>query len=587
MPREIDNHTERTLMNGVVFAMTQIASSTHRKHLGLKGRYSLIITLFMGLGLLVIAGTVLSRILHLGNDQVYTLLNTHMQMVASQIDGTFYEAAGLAQQMSPEGPVGKKYYEYITAETHFDRIARSHTLSDDMSNILFSHRKASLVGYLGPAGSSGRRVTEFMTFPLHANAPDIDTLPTLLTVNGMCFHAIHGSVSALNAKPSISVSKEAHFPGRKRKAYVEFYLDVSDSLRIDSIGREYTCILAVLDPAGNTVYATSPDVALGEPLAGQPVLDDVYHVSQKSAFGFSYALMVMRSTYWQYVLAWMRDLIVVLALTAAIVAGTVTLLYRLIYKPIRLFAEEVETICDGDLTPSSQSFGIREFDELFTKIEEMKRAITMLMDNARYAEKEKRHLQLDNLYYQINPHFLLNALNSLHWLAMMSNQQDIVQYVHQLNSILSYSLGKTTGIITLRTELRVADDYVKLQQMRYDFNFSMDVEEGAYLDTPCARLILQPVLENAICHNMNEFGSLLLEVHPHDDGHVCIRIRDDGAGMKTLPSEGLLLRDVSDSGIGFKYLQGTLDAYYGQAANVLIRPGSEGGVCVEMLLPLL
>ena len=52
----------------------------------------------------------------------------------------------------------------------------------------------------------------------------------------------------------------------------------------------------------------------------------------------------------------------------------------------------METICDGDLTPSSQSFGIREFDELFTKIEEMKRAITMLMDNARYAEKEKRHL---------------------------------------------------------------------------------------------------------------------------------------------------------------------------------------------------
>ncbi|MDD6050970.1 MAG: hypothetical protein PUC00_06825 [Clostridiales bacterium] len=246
-----------------------------------------------------------------------------------------------------------------------------------MSNILFSHRKASLVGYLGPAGSSGRRVTEFMTFPLHANAPDIDTLPTLFTVNGMCFHAIHGSVSALNAKPSISVSKEAHFPGRKRKVYVEFYLDVSDSLRVDSIGREYTCILAMLDPAGNTVYATSPDVALGEPLAGQPVLDDVYHVSQKSAFGFSYALMVMRSTYWQYVLAWMRDLIVVLVLTAAIVAGTVTLLYRLIYKPIRLFAEEVETICDGDLTPSSQSFGMREFDELFTKIEEMKRAITL------------------------------------------------------------------------------------------------------------------------------------------------------------------------------------------------------------------
>lgn len=186
----------------------------------------------------------------------------------------------------------------------------------------------------------------------------------------------------------------------------------------------------------------------------------------------------------------MRDLIVVLALTAAIVAGTVTLLYRLIYKPIRLFAEEVETICDGDLTPSSQSFGIREFDELFTKIEEMKRAITMLMDNARYAEKEKRHLQLDNLYYQINPHFLLNALNSLHWLAMMSNQQDIVQYVHQAQQHPQLQPGQDHRHHHAAYRAARGRRLCEAAADADTISLSMDVEEGAYLDTPCARLIL-------------------------------------------------------------------------------------------------
>lgn len=252
-----------------------------------------------------------------------------------------------------------------------------------------------------------------------------------------------------------------------------------------------------------------------------------------------------------------------------------------------MFSEEVETICDGDLTPSKQVFGIREFDDLFAEIEEMKRRINQLMDDVRRSEKEKRYLKIDNLYYQINPHFLMNALNSLHWLAAMSKQQEIVLYVHHLNWILSYSLGKTREMVTFRSELQVAQFYVELQQARYDFHFTMDVEEGDYLDKPCARLVLQPILENAICHNMNEFGRLHLSISCKEGIYAYIEISDDGIGIPGLKEEGMSLQtDMAKKGIGWKYLQYTLEAYYGEEAQVFIYPVKTGGTRVTMLLPI-
>lgn len=563
------------------------APARKKDHMGLKGRYCMIVTMFMGLGLLVISAVVLMRISYFGNTQVRSMLEAHLQRVVERIDGTFYEMVGLAQQMCADGSVGKKYYDYTQTHDHYERITLASDISEDITEIMFSHRKFSLAGYFDTDDGQKLQVTNFMTFPVRSNAPSVADLPTLLTINGLTFHGIHGSISGLNSKSSISVCKEGSFPNDDTSIYVEFYLDVPDTLNITSLDNEYECTLALLDLKGDIVYASSPVLHVGENLAEQDLLKNAYHVTRKSAFGFSYELMMTHDTYWQYVLGWMKDLLVVFALTALIITLTVTLLYRLIYKPVRLFSEEVETICDGDLTPSEQVFGIHEFDDLFAKIEEMKRRITQLMDDVRSSEKEKRHLKLDNLYYQINPHFLMNALNSLHWLAAMSKQQDIVIYVHHLNKILSYSLGKTREMITLRSEVQVAKSYVELQQARYDFHFTMDVEEGDYLDKPCARLLLQPILENAICHNMNEFGRLRLSMCCKGGTHAYIEISDDGIGIPNLPEEGVSLHaDMIEKGIGWKYLQYTLEAYYGDEAQVFIRPVATGGTCVTMLLPV-
>lgn len=93
-------------------------------------------------------------------------------------------------------------------------------------------------------------------------------------------------------------------------------------------------------------------------------------------------------------------------------------------------------------------------------------------------------MEFEKLLYQINPHFLLNTLNSIQWMAQMSHQREISEFVQRLKKLLSYNLGKEGRQTTLRMELEIVKEYIALQQMRYDFIIEMNIEDGSYLDQP-------------------------------------------------------------------------------------------------------
>lgn len=548
----------------------------------LKRRVSFILSVFMLLSLLLIVTVSFMSVTRYSVEQARVMLSNRLEQLAEQLDGTIYELVGISQQLSVDGVIGKKLVSYEQSDDPYGRIALTVEISEDINTVLFSHRKISLAGYYVPNEVGQIMYTRFMTFTMEADAKLRDELPWLLESNKIKFHAIHPSLSMLNDKPTISIIHETTVEGKPLMVYVESYVDISQSLTITS-QEQYPCMLVMRDSQGEVGYASDPSYVEGE-----GIYADALQVSMQSSFGFTYDLLMTAPSYQQLLYNWIKDLAIVLVITIMMVLITVTLLYRLIYKPIKVFSDEVETIGLGDLSPSAHYFEMREFDDLFIKVEEMKERISQLVDDVHESEHEKRQLEIDKLYYQINPHFVLNALNSLHWLAAASGQTEIVRYVHQLNSLLSYSLGKTREMITFRSELRVAEQYIQLQQSRYDFSFEMHIEEGAYLDQPCARLLLQPLLENAICHNMNEFGHLKLSMQLKDGEGVHIEIIDDGCGIAALEGESVPLgSDKINKGIGLKYLQGTLDAFYGGTAQVTLDTSPSGGTKVTLLLPLL
>lgn len=105
-----------------------------------------------------------------------------------------------------------------------------------------------------------------------------------------------------------------------------------------------------------------------------------------------------------------------------------------------------------------QEYGIKEFDDLMHEVEKMKDQIRNLIDNVVEKEKNIQRIEYEKLLFQINPHFLLNTLNSIQWMARMSHQDNITEFVQRLKKLLSYNLGKEGMQTTLRTEIDIVKD---------------------------------------------------------------------------------------------------------------------------------
>nr|WP_255654601.1 histidine kinase [Cohnella sp. REN36] len=223
----------------------------------------------------------------------------------------------------------------------------------------------------------------------------------------------------------------------------------------------------------------------------------------------------------------------------------------------------------------------------------MKRQIQQLIVDVEQKEKRRHQLEIEKLAYQINPHFLMNALNSVRWLAVMHRQADIDKFVSSLIFLLNYNLGKSQETATLRTETKVMRAYLDLQQMRYDFEVKLDLVEGSYLDCPVARFILQPIVENAVCHGLDEHGKLEISISPDEAAHIAtVVIRDDGKGLSQ-EMLVLLRREAPDPpdpqqtgwGIGLRYVRSMLKSFYGDEARLHIDSTPSLGTTVTMHLP--
>lgn len=124
-----------------------------------------------------------------------------------------------------------------------------------------------------------------------------------------------------------------------------------------------------------------------------------------------------------------------------------------------------------------------------------------LMNQIKIEEHEKNELQLEVLMSQINPHFLLNTINSMQVLANLNGVESISQMAGSLCHLLDFSLYTKEEIITLSDELSIVEDYVKIQQFRFgaDVKFIYQIApETTQLQVP--KMIIQPLVENSLEH---------------------------------------------------------------------------------------
>ena len=262
-------------------------------------------------------------------------------------------------------------------------------------------------------------------------------------------------------------------------------------------------------------------------------------------------------------------------------------------NPIRELEKSVKELEEGNLDADIYMGGSYEVQHLGKSVQDMKFRIKGLMQDIVNEHEEKRKSEFDSLQAQINPHFLYNTLDIIVWQIENEKQSEAVHTVTALARFFRLSLGKGKNIVTVRDEIDHVKNYLMIQHMRFKnkFDYEFDIAEDV-LELPSLKLMLQPLVENAIYHGM-EFmdgdGMIMVKAWRKED-ELYLSVADNGLGMTEDKVEMILTGESTSgngrgSGIGVKNVNERIKLYFGEAYGLTIDSEPDEGTTVIIHLP--
>lgn len=263
-----------------------------------------------------------------------------------------------------------------------------------------------------------------------------------------------------------------------------------------------------------------------------------------------------------------------------------------IADPIKTLERSVKELENGDLNVEIAIGGSYEIQHLGKTIRSMVAQMRKLMDDIVAEQESKRKSELDALQSQINPHFLYNTLDSIVWMIENERYPEAISMVTALARLFRISLSKGRNIIPVGDELEHARNYLTIQMVRYKNKFQVDINaEPETLRLSTIKLIIQPLLENAIHHGMECMdGDGKISVHAYcKDGDLYIDVSDNGMGIpaelcKTLLTDQSRIRSKG-SGIGLRNVHERIQLCYGRPYGLTIFSEPDVGTTVRIRLP--
>ena len=292
------------------------------------------------------------------------------------------------------------------------------------------------------------------------------------------------------------------------------------------------------------------------------------------------------------------ELFTILVILSAILALLVInrLVTNRITSPILRLNRSIQNMEGGRVNPDNVYIGgPSEIEHLGRSLQGSFRQVNALMDDVVREQEERRRTELDALQSQINPHFLYNTLDSIVWMIEGERNNDAVFMVTQLASLLRVSLSKGRTVISIRDELLHARNYMNIQKVRYKdaFEVKWDIQDEI-LDYCTVKLILQPILENAIYYGVNAMGDEgeILVVGRKEGDDIFLSVKDNGLGMPREKVDQLLLDEEHEereykhgSGVGLINVHKRIMLRFGPQYGLRIESEPDEGTVVTIRIP--
>lgn len=217
--------------------------------------------------------------------------------------------------------------------------------------------------------------------------------------------------------------------------------------------------------------------------------------------------------------------------------------------------------------------------------------IKNLMNQIVLEQEDKRKSELNALQSQINPHFLYNTLDSIVWMAENGKSEEVITMVTALAKLFRISISRGRNIISAKEELEHAKNYLIIQKTRYKnkFEFQLNYSEEV-LGCKTVKLILQPIIENAIYHGIEyKVDKGIIKINAFkEDNNLIFEIIDNGLGMDIKTVKNLLtLNPSGHSGVGVRNVYQRITLHHGKKYGLKINSELEEGTTVTISQPFI
>ena len=278
-------------------------------------------------------------------------------------------------------------------------------------------------------------------------------------------------------------------------------------------------------------------------------------------------------------------LIIVAMFLSNIIAKNITL-------PIQSLRDSMKKVQEGDFGSADlEVTSENEVGSLTKSFNVMTHRIEELMEQNVHEQEQKRKSEMKALQSQINPHFLYNTLDSIIWMAEGKKNEEVVLMTASLARLLRQSISNEDEVVSIGQEIEYVRSYLTIQKMRYKdkLEFEIDVEPSIKM-IPIVKLVLQPIIENAIYHGLKykESKGLLLVKGYEENGNAVIKIIDNGVGMDEETLNHIFEKhkvNYHSNGVGVYNVQKRLLLYYGEEYGITYESKKGEGTTATIVIP--
>ncbi|MDR6550652.1 histidine kinase [Paenibacillus qinlingensis] len=285
----------------------------------------------------------------------------------------------------------------------------------------------------------------------------------------------------------------------------------------------------------------------------------------------------------------------VLFATIAVIIVFLLISFYLVHsltRPIHVLVRKMSLVMEGELNAKIGTSKIAEMAALGRTFNHMLDQMKLLLRQREEQEQAKRKAEFAALQSQINPHFLINTLNAIKLMALISKADNIRNMTNALMRLVSSAFNRGGVLIRFSDEIANLKHYLYIMEIRYGNKFEVEWHidpqaESKYL----LKLLLQPILENSIVHGMagkETRGKIVIQARIHE-GSLHIVISDNGEGMTEEQLEEFRTRRSPHTftGMGVANVHHRIQLHHGEDYGIILTANDPRGTRVAMKIPII